>query len=59
MQDSKSTLWFSFNSSKIPIKTLATVATSLKSFVSKRTQKERDQEANTNSGRILSKLNSW
>jgi hypothetical protein len=58
MQDSKSTLWFSFNSSKTPIKILATVATSLKSSVIKRTQKERDQEANANSGRNLSKQNS-
>jgi hypothetical protein len=59
MQDSKSTLWFSFNSSITPIKALATVATSLKSSMIKRTQKERDQEANTNSGRNLSKQNSW
>jgi hypothetical protein len=59
MQDSKSTIWFSFNSSITPIKTLATVATSLKSSVVKRTQKERDQEANANSGRNLSKQNSW
>jgi hypothetical protein len=42
-----------------PINTLATVATSLKSFVIKRTQKERDQEANANGGRNLSKQNSW
>jgi hypothetical protein len=55
MQDSKSTLWFSFNSSITPIKTLATLATSLKSSVIKKTQKERDQEANANSGRNLSK----
>jgi hypothetical protein len=51
MQDSKSTLWFSLNSSITPIKTLATISTSLKSSVIKRTQKERDQEANANSGR--------
>jgi hypothetical protein len=37
------------------IKTLAAVATYSKSSVLKRTQKERDQEANTNSGRNLSK----
>jgi hypothetical protein len=55
MQDSKSTLWFSFNSSIAPNKTLATVANSLKSSVIKRTQKERDQEANANSGRNMSK----
>jgi hypothetical protein len=55
MQDSRSTFWFSFNSSKTPIKTLATVATSLKSSVIKRTKKERDQEANANSARNLSK----
>jgi hypothetical protein len=59
MQDSKSTLWFSFNSSITPIKTLATVATSLKSSMIKRTKKERDQEANANSGRNLKKQNSW
>jgi hypothetical protein len=58
MQDSKSTLWFSFDSIITPIKTLATVETSLKRFVIKRTQKERDQEANANSGRNLSKQNS-
>jgi hypothetical protein len=46
MQDSKSTFWFSFNSIITPIKTLATVATYLKSSVIKKTQKERDQEAN-------------
>jgi hypothetical protein len=40
------------------IKTLDTVATSSKSSVIKRTQKERDQEANANSGRNLSKPNS-
>jgi hypothetical protein len=51
--------WFSFNSSTTLINTLATVATSLKSSVIKRTQKERDQEANANSGRNLSKQNSW
>jgi hypothetical protein len=34
---------------------LATVATSSKSFVIKITQKERDQEANANSGRNMSK----
>jgi hypothetical protein len=51
MQDSRSTLWFSFNSSITPIKTLATVATSSKIYVIKRTQKERDQEATANSGR--------
>jgi hypothetical protein len=39
MQDSKSTLWFSFDSSITPIKTLATVETSLKSSVIKRTKK--------------------
>jgi hypothetical protein len=44
-----------FNSSATSIKTLAIVATSLKSFVIKRTQKERDQEANAYSGRNLSK----
>jgi hypothetical protein len=55
MQDSRSTLWFSFNSIKTLIKTLATVATSSKSSVIKRTKKERDQEANANSGRNLSK----
>jgi hypothetical protein len=43
-------LWFSFNSSTTPINTLATVATSSKSSVIKQTQKERDQEANANSG---------
>jgi hypothetical protein len=52
MQDSKSTLWFSFNSSITPIKTLATVPTSLKSSMIKRTKKERDQEANANSTEI-------
>jgi hypothetical protein len=52
-------LWFSFNSSTTLINTLSTVATSLKSSVIKRTQKERDQEANANSGRNLSKQNSW
>jgi hypothetical protein len=57
MQDSKSTLWFSSNSSITPIKTFAIVATSLKSSVIKRTQKEKDQEANANSGRNLSKQN--
>jgi hypothetical protein len=55
MQDSLSTLWFSLNSIITPIKILSTVATSLKSSMIKRTQKERDQEANTNSGRNLSK----
>jgi hypothetical protein len=59
MQDSKSTLWFSFNSSITPIKTLATVANSLKSSMIERTQKERDQEEHANSGRNLSKQNSW
>jgi hypothetical protein len=48
-------LWFSFNSSTTSIKTLDTTATSSKSSVIKRTQKERDQEANANSGRNLSK----
>jgi hypothetical protein len=43
-------LLFSFNSSTTSIKTLSTVATSLKSSVIKRTQKERDQEPNANSG---------
>jgi hypothetical protein len=59
MQDSKSTLWFSFNSSITSIKTLAIVSTSLKSSMIKTTQKERDQEANANSGRNLSKQNIW
>jgi hypothetical protein len=58
MQDSRSTLWFSFNSSTTPNKTLATVATSLKSSVIRRTKKERYQEANANGGRNLSKQNS-
>jgi hypothetical protein len=58
MQDSRSTFGFSFNSSITPIKKLATVATSSKSFMIKRTQKERDQEANANSGRNLSEQNS-
>jgi hypothetical protein len=40
-----------------PIKNLSTVATSLKSSMLKRTKKERDQEANANSGRNLSKQN--
>jgi hypothetical protein len=40
------------------MKTLATVATFLKNSVIKTTQKERDQEANANSGRNLSKQNS-
>jgi hypothetical protein len=40
MEDSKSTLWFSFNSSITTIKILATVAMSLKSSVIKRTQKK-------------------
>jgi hypothetical protein len=52
-------LWFSFNSIITPINTLATVETSLKSSMIKITQKERDQEANANSGRNLSKQNSW
>jgi hypothetical protein len=52
-------LWFSFNSITTPINTLDTIATSLKSSMIKRTQKERDQEANANSGRNLSKQNSW
>jgi hypothetical protein len=55
MQYSRSTLWFSFNSSIGPIETLATAATSSKSSVIKRTQKEKDQEANANSGRNMSK----
>jgi hypothetical protein len=58
MQDSKSTFGSSFNTSIAPIKTLDTVATSLKSSVIKRTQKERDQVANANSGRNMSKQNS-
>jgi hypothetical protein len=41
------------------ISTSATVATSSIISVIKRTQKERDQEANANSGRNLSKQNSW
>jgi hypothetical protein len=59
MQDSKSTLWFSRNSSSTHINTSDTAATSSKSSVIKRTQKERDQEANANSGRNLSKQNNW
>jgi hypothetical protein len=49
---------FSFNLSTISIKILAIVATSLQSSLIKRTQKERNQEANANSGRNLSKQNS-
>jgi regulator of protease activity HflC (stomatin/prohibitin superfamily) len=56
MQDSRST--FGLVLTQVTIKTLATVATSLKSSMIKRTQKERDQEANINSGRNLSKQNS-
>jgi hypothetical protein len=40
MQDSKSTLWFSLNSSITPIKALSTVATSLKSSVIKELKKK-------------------
>jgi hypothetical protein len=50
MQDSRSTLWFSFNSSTTHINTSATVATFSKISVIKITKKERDQEANANSG---------
>jgi hypothetical protein len=40
MQDSKSTLWFIFNSSITPIKTLATVSTSSKVRLSKELKKK-------------------
>jgi hypothetical protein len=55
MEDNRSTFFLSFNSNTASIKTLDTIATSLKSSVTKRTQNERDQEANANSGRNLSK----
>ena len=51
-------LGFSSNICKASIKTLATVTTSSKSSSHKRTQKEKDIEANANSGRNLSKQNS-
>jgi hypothetical protein len=58
MQDSRSIFGsISTQVQTTPINTLATVETSLKSSVIKRTQKERDQEANANSGRNLSKQN--
>jgi hypothetical protein len=58
MQDSRSTFGSVLTQVQHLLKTLATVATSLKSYMIKRTQKERDQEANANSGRNLSKQNS-
>jgi hypothetical protein len=50
--------WFSLNSSITSIK-VRYCSNFLKSSVIKRTQKESDQKANTNSGRNLSKQNSW
>jgi hypothetical protein len=51
--------WFSFKLKYTTCKAYTTVATSSKSSVIKRTQKESDREANTNSGRNLSKQNNW
>jgi hypothetical protein len=55
MQDSKSTFGLVSTQLQHIFNTSDTVATSSKSSVIKRTKKERDQEANANSGRNLSK----
>jgi hypothetical protein len=55
MQDSRSTFGLVLTQVQNILKTLATIATSLKSSVIIKTQKERDKEANANSGRNLSK----
>jgi hypothetical protein len=57
MQDSRST--FGLVSTQVQHILTHTVGTSSKSSMIKRTKKERDQEANANSGRNLSKQNSW